>query len=477
MTTTTTTTATTTTTPSTQLAQTPVPDVTGVHVALKHSSQVNRVQIGEKNYNITKLEMMVNGKWEEVNLKKYTLVERDELIQACLKIHTSMLGNTSGGKTLTYHFEIQQDEKQTFSNRLRGNYKTSVVFKKIESTTEGGKTEVHKLEEFAPAVQLTVRNTLGKVATKFKEVFAKPQEHLKIPDRKPVQDMSAVDKILNVIDAGSANMRCAARSVALIMMSNNNGDLSEASAEDEEEEDLAGALAEGLIKNAVAVIQAKDSFVDVHHEHHSHIIAALADAGHPAQLNETPRALVTRYAQLMGTPGEMLDAPFFDALDIQKQSFVTLEAVDGSYEIRRISSNICLSEKIDAHELEDIYFVVYVNQNHYRAVIRNGQANQLDLLRDIMKADMNKSFTALNTELAQMTRTTANFTDNRNKLEGIIKHLITTYPADSKTAIIAALKAKNNALDDNRLKDVLNDNFAQAAVYDFLSSGAVQVAN
>jgi hypothetical protein len=468
---------TTTTTPSTQLAQTPAPDVTGVHVALKHSSQVSRVQIGEKNYNITKLEMMVNGKWEEVNLKKYTLAERNDLIQACLKIHTSMLGNISGGKTLTYHFENQQNEKQTFSNRLRGNYETSVVFKKIESTTEDGKTEVHKIEEFTPAVQLTVRHTLGKVATKFKEVFAKPQEHLKTPNRQPIQDMSAVDKILNVVDAGSADMRCAARSVALIMMSNNNGDLSEASAEEEEEEDLVGALAEGLIQNAVASIQDNDSFVDVHHEHHAHIIAALADAGHPAQPNETPRALVDRYAQLMGTPGEMLDAPFFDALDIQNQSFVTLEAVDGRYEIRRISSNICLSEKIDTHQLENIYFVVYVNQNHYRAVIRNGEENQLALLQDIMKADMNKSLNELKTTLAQMTLTTANFRNNCNELEGIIKHLITTYPADSKTAILQALKTKNNALDDNRLKNVPNHSFAQAAAYDFLSSGAVQVAN
>src|SRR5476651_2535806 len=97
-----------TTTTSAPLVPAPAPDVKGVNITIRHASQVNRVQIGEKNYTILKIEMMVNGQWKEVNFKKYTLEERNNLIQTCLKIHTSMLGDTSSGKKLSYYFEIQQ---------------------------------------------------------------------------------------------------------------------------------------------------------------------------------------------------------------------------------------------------------------------------------------------------------------------------------------------------------------------------------
>jgi hypothetical protein len=294
--------------------------------------------------------------------------------------------------------------------------------------------------------------------------------------------MSAIDQILNVTDAGSNNMRCAARSVALILLSNNDNDLSAACREARvavppATGDPVGALAEALIKRAVDIIENNASFSDIAHVNHSHIIAALAAAEQSARSDETPQALVARYAQLMKTQGEMLDAPFFDALDIDQKSFITLEFVNGRYEIRRMSNNICLDQKIDTHSLEDIFFVVYVNRNHYRAVIRNGQDNQLALLRDIVKADMNKELTKLRTTLAQMSLTPANIDRNRNDIQPTIEYLITTYPADAKEAVIQALKAKNDALDTNSLAGLQNNNFAQAAVNAFLGSPLVEEVN
>ncbi len=431
------------------------PPAKGAHVNFVNSSEVRCVNIDGKKFKITRIQVLINDKWQNVDLDKYDLQELADLAKTCQKIHKKLGGNNA--KTLTFHFE-QKSVEQPFGARFSDKYRVAptLQFKKLETKTSDGKTEIQALENFGEPVQLDVQRTVKKIEKQTERFFANPKNYLKLQQGKasPTPE-NVIDQAVQ--EAGSLNNRCAARSIAQRELAEHGNiqaiidkyKLDSALAAElnaKKGDEQVTALSEALITKAAGIIGNSDmvnnSFLSVGVDPDSqrapcfqaiHSALEAHKAANPSfEIPVAPQAAVAAYAALISQDGTMLDLPFFLALN---QPLIILQKFDGGYKIITTSANLTIPE-LNTFDLSKVNIVVYNGTNHYQAIIPKTKA-QTAAIKQLLGKTIQGNITNFITNISKDPFTPANL----DICSGDAQKLFKMYPA-AKGLIIQQLGLK-----------------------------------
>jgi hypothetical protein len=405
------------------------------------------------------LQIKVDGVWKKVDTSKF----RDEkttleaIAKKCDEIYKTTTQETDQPDTLTVYFE-QKDLPESWTSatlgRIAPSYKDEVVdltFNKLEYKTADS-DQLHVIEEKTHDFDTA---TVGQLASSMrylsKTIFGNQEHFLEKPKKiksksvanRNSEQLSNVKRTLNVQEAGSQENRCATLSIAAILLKRSNGDLQRAAARFEipiapiDGQDPKITLSNGLIELAARTIECSRYF-QTDDELFSSVIAALNDARQPIPDRTNRQAVVQQYAAHIRQPGQMLDVPVFDALEINGIPFITLVPSQGDLILGSVSSMITFNEGLDAYDLTTVCFVVR-DGLHYQPVIMDDTPNvaQQEKLRSILKTYMEKTLGQIQNLISDTQRTP----DQKSvEFNNLVTSVVCQYPFDAKSRIAQMLR-------------------------------------
>ncbi len=468
-----------------------------------------------KQYKIT-VEIQVEGKWEKVDpLKLRNVLNQlgvpggktslEQLAKRCYKIYGAT-GPVSASSFTVYlgQKEAPWSLKGATLGRIADRFKDAppgVAVIKIEyKTDDSSKVQTIEFKDFTlpPETIQKLNKQTGKIAELTNAIFA--QRHQLVSKKAlpalesrastDTKKLEAIERVLNVTNNSGEGNKCAAISVAMILLQR-YGDLQTAKAAilsmneglqlpAERGRDAQDILTNLLIDLAASLIENRPEFsnadaADSSNPYYANIVASLSlrAAGRPQPASNADRKMVAKeYADLIRSNGEMLDVSFFDALNLLGIPSITLKPSTTGFVLGSIYSQNLFKADIDhieGSDLGQICFVVH-DQLHYRAAMlpTNLTAEQTSALRSILRNDMTKLLQELDKEIPTLQPGRSNFVENRNKIYPKIAYLMARYPTDAKPRIIALLTKEKRIFDVETLNRANGDAFIQGALLAFL---------
>jgi hypothetical protein len=439
------------------------------------------------------VEIKVNGVWKAVEPSKIPDGDLENLAKRCQNIYNKL--STAGQtKSLTVYFQ-QTPASESFTGTILGKFFDS--YKNIPAGLEVTKIEYQTNDSDTPQVMELKDYKLGpleqalqaeamEIADFTNIVFAN-REALTTPALKPLpgvdqkllkngKNLEAIKQVLNVQEAGSQENRCATLSVASILLKRKGGNLKAAANEFDIPLNKPGTtdqitLSNGLIELATQRIESDPQFTQPEsNQLFSNIIASLNDARQNIPDSDNRKAVVEQYANLIRQPGQMLDVPIFDALQMQGIPFITLvpNQTRDDFILGSVSGLISFDadHSIDTYDLTNICFVVREGL-HYRAIIMNENPNlaQGEKLRSILRNDMNKTLG----QIATLAADSRPAKDKWAEMKNLITSVVTQYPADAKPIIIQKLPTGKKFNDADISEEADQDAFILATAHAFLN--------
>jgi len=342
------------------------------------------------------VEIKVNFVWKKVDTSKYS-DEKDvlkKLITRCEGIYATTTKESDKPKSLTVHFERNNNTESFWKSRVLGKVFTSLKediiqldFKKLEyKTTASDTTQVFDLEneELGTLETSMVRAHLRVLAPVAKGIYY--DAHRLTANRKKTKNQSdpvsaVIDKCIE--DAGAKGNRCAALSLAKIELDKNsiedivdNYELDEDFTEDfnlARPEHKLEMLAEALVQKTADTIEDTDPdnpFLDEDiQDHRQPGLAAIKYALREMKQSDTGTAeeITERYAGIIRQPGQMLDLPFFLALE---QPFIIIHKPHPAApnKIMVLGEDFIIPDTIEDCDLDDVNILFYNSRDHYQSV-------------------------------------------------------------------------------------------------------------
>ncbi|HEX4839565.1 MAG TPA: hypothetical protein VFU89_03885 [Rhabdochlamydiaceae bacterium] len=409
------------------------------------------VTLNGKQYKIT-VEILINGEWKKVDASKFGSQASSALAQRCQEIYQQITHDPNSASTISVYFKTKDAAKNLTFQKLE--YKTAGSSQletfDIEKNEFEAETDAQRVDAFARSL-LPMSSRL----------FSNPEQYIAAPARvkrtqqltqQPVtQTLSSVKQLLNVREAGSQENRCATLSIAAILLQTYNGQLDDIAkiykiplnkSSGETDQII---LSNGLIELAAQTIE-KQVTKFKQDDFYSNIVAALGDAGQSIDNENDRDAVIAQYVTLIRKPGQMLDVPVFDALEMNGIPFITLvpNQARNDLVLGSVSGSISfdtVQRSLNHYDLTNICFVVR-DGLHYQAVQMNSSLQQDTKLRSILKADMEKTLGQIQILLNDSRPTKA----KDREFQQLLNHVVYLYPFDSKPRIIQMLTSANKEI-------------------------------
>jgi hypothetical protein len=314
------------------------------------------------------------------------------------------------------------------------------------------------------------------------------------PDPKKSEKLKAVEDTLNVKDAGADENRCAALSVARILLHRNGDNIEQAANAffqipivPRDGEDNRITLAKGLIELAAQRIETDPEFVTNESYYASICAALIAASRNPSIIADESKlkpiqaalaiagdlnnrqTVVQLYANLIRQPWQMLDVPFFDALKQLGLPVITLKRSRDDYIFGNIS-NMRFNQSIEEFDLNAVCFVVHAGL-HYQPIIMDENPNpaQATKLLSILTNDLNTRLRQLERDVKAQSKSKLPNDQKQNFIAPKIRDLLNIYPYYAKRCIFDLLRGNRN-FDEVRLNAASNADFVAEATRAFLSA-------
>jgi|GEM_PF-1960069 len=420
------------------------------------------VTLNGKQYKIT-VEILVNDEWKKVDTSKFDSRICPALAQRCQGIYQQITHDPNSAGTISVYFKTKDAAKD-------------LTFQKLEYKTAGSpQLETFDIEKHAFDTETDAQHVDAYARSLLplsSQLFSNPEQYIAAParvrraERPTTQILSSVKQLLNVQEAGSQENRCATLSIAAILLQRYNGDLRAIEQEYGIPLTYVGTtnqitLSNGLIELAARTLE-RNLLTFTQDGYYSNIVAALRDAGQNIADENNRDTVVAQYANLIRTPGQMLDVPVFDALQMNGIPFITLVPNEAQNDlvlgnVSGLISFDAAEHSLDNYDLTNICFVVR-DGLHYQAVQINGSSAQVTKLRAILKADMEKTLDQIQTLLNDSNPISSKVT----VFEQLIRSVVNQYSFDSKPRIVQMLANANKAMGNDSASKSNNDFIADA---------------
>jgi hypothetical protein len=352
------------------------------------------ISLNGKRYKITQLSVRSNRQnaWQSVDLTKIDQAELEKMVHSCQALFEKNVApkDFNSTKSFTLYFQQQPEEKPTLINQTLGKRLKKLAWKpqpnqleKITYLPEGaGQSKSFTInpadyKDEAEQKQLkALLETVNATAKYFYRNFSEPKQ-LTQPSPAPALT-SALEQCLQ--EPGTKENRCAARAIAYQMLQKPNS-LDNLETLDKEAFDKAQTPADkvelvsnALIGKAAFIIATDARFLDTDASPNAPSYTAVLAAGKTIDPDFDkallPLQVVEKYATLITEPGQMLDLPFFLALDAP---FIVLQRnQQNQFYISAMSHNVAFPNGIanlQPQDLADLNVVFYNGTNHYQSVI------------------------------------------------------------------------------------------------------------
>ncbi len=452
---------------------------TGEHVVVdlkpsQSTQNANLLNINGKRFRITHLQIRVSkeSEWQDIDPAD---IDMGQIAQQCAQIYQKLKPGETASK---FTLELEKVEPSTtfFQRVFSKPPLPQLQPKRLESTTQAGQTSVLNTEDYEPADLLPIFPHVQVLDRLTNPLFENPK--YLAPKKKRISSAPAPQTASPVIDAGSRGNRCAALSIIEreLKSPGNNADAiasrhglaSYLPIDWKQKSDLRDVLASALVKKAADQIRHNPAFrqpVQAHQPINSPcwdiILIALREykkAHQQSQLkvdqdhftNEEREDLVNAYANLISQDGEMLDLPFFMALEIP---FIILQKEGDQFKIYALSHNFKVELNLESPDsrlpLENISIVLYDGAQHYQAIVDKPE-HKLD---DLIKQDIENRFTNVRIEMEAARRDDSKKVNTARRIVEFLKF----YPfGRARLLQLAGLPASDlQNLTDEQLADSL----------------------